>query len=592
MPLFPIINETKSYQQVTDAFLGYNHNLKTENGEFFDMENLTSSFFPVLSPRGPRGVYAAPTSPQGLIDKDTLCYVDGSYFVMDNYRVDMGLSTDAADCPKTLISMGAYVIILPDKKYINTKDLTDFGSIEASVTTATTVTFSLCSVDGAEYSNAVASDSAPENPSNLDYWIDTGSTPHALKQWNETSSMWITIATTYVKISATGIGTPFAQHDGVSLSGITKPSVSGLNGTTVLWAQGEDYIVVTGILDAVETQDEPITISRTMPYMDYITESNNRLWGCRYGVARNGEVVNEIYACKLGDFKNWDCFMGISTDSYVASCGTDGQFTGAVTHLGYPIFFKENYLHKIYGAVPANFQIQTTACRGAQRGCSRSLCIVNEVLYYKSRSAVCAYDGSLPVEISKALGDEAYSDAVAGGIGNKYYVAMKDTADVWHLFVRDTVRGLWHKEDGVHPSAFCASRGELYFIDETDKKIKTILGGGTQDTEPVHWFAETGEIGILEASGSYSAWKIDHKYISRLVIRMSLPVGSKVSFYIQHDSYGEWEHAFTMRGTSLRSFSVSIRPKRCDHFRLRIVGEGDAKIYSFVGNIEQGSDLH
>jgi cell division protease FtsH len=34
---------------------------------------------------------------------------------------------------------------------------------------------------------------------------------------------------------------------------------------------------------------------------------------------------------------------------------------------------------------------------------------LNEVLYYKSRTGVCAYDGSLPVEISSALGNVSYA---------------------------------------------------------------------------------------------------------------------------------------------------------------------------------------
>ena len=46
-----------------------------------------------------------------------------------------------------------------------------------------------------------------------------------------------------------------------------------------------------------------------------------------------------------------------------------------------------------------------------------------------------------------------------------------------------------------------------------------------------------------------------------------------------------------MTGSSLRSFSMPIRPKRCDHLRLRIVGEGDAKIYSITKTVEKGSDV-
>ena len=89
----PILNEIPTSRDMLDTFLGYNHNLRIGNGEFFDMENMTSSHYPILSPRGKRGVYLSPDNPQGLIAKDTLCFVDGTDFVMNEYRVDMGLST-------------------------------------------------------------------------------------------------------------------------------------------------------------------------------------------------------------------------------------------------------------------------------------------------------------------------------------------------------------------------------------------------------------------------------------------------------------------------------------------------------------------
>ena len=77
--------------------------------------------------------------------------MDGSEFVMGQQRVDMGLSVAAEDCPKQMVSMGAYVIIMPDKKYINTKDLTDFGNMEAEVKTQAAVSFTLCKLDGTDY---------------------------------------------------------------------------------------------------------------------------------------------------------------------------------------------------------------------------------------------------------------------------------------------------------------------------------------------------------------------------------------------------------------------------------------------------------
>jgi hypothetical protein len=502
--------------------------------------------------------------------------VDGGNFIMDEYKVYMELD----DTPKTLISMGAYVIILPDKKYINTADLSDYGSIEASVSTTTTVTFSLCKLDGAEYGDIVIQDTEPTATDKL--WLDTSSTPNGLKQYSETSGMWVSIATTYVKIAATGIGRPFEVGDGVTISGIVSPKLTDLNNSMLIQAKGDDYIVVTGIIDEVLEQAEAVTVKRQMPLMDFVIESGNRLWGCRYGLDNNDNVVNEIYASKLGDFKNWNCFAGISTDSYAATVGTDGQFTGAITHLGYPLFFKETCMHKVYGNFPANFQILTTACRGVQKGCGRSLAIVNETLYYKARSAVCAYDGSLPVEMSAALGDVTYSDAVAGSLGNKYYISMKDAGGKYNLFVYDTLRGMWHREDDTQAVEFCNCRGDLYFIDYADKQIKTVRGTGVPDPTKIKWEAVTGIIGTDSP---------DKKYISRLDVRLSLTYGSRVFFFIQYDSTSGWEQLSTMVGTTVKSFPVSIKPKRCDHLRLKIVGEGDAKIFSICKTIEQGSDI-
>jgi len=573
-----MMKELNVARTMIDVFGGYNHNLRISENEFYNMKNLTSDDYPVLSPRKQRGIYAVPSAPSGMIAKDLLCYVDGEDFVMGNQKIAMGLSSEK---PKRLISMGAYVIIMPDKKYINTADIDDVGDIEAAVTTSSAVRFELCKLDGAAYENVTVGGSAPSSPANMDLWIDTGSVPHTLKQYSKTSGEWVSVATTYIKISATGIGKPFSEGDGVTISGVIDEGLSDLNNTMMIAAKGDDFIVVTGILDETMTQEEPIEVKRQMPIMDFIIESGNRLWGCRYGASLGGETVNEIYASKLGDFKNWNCFAGISTDSYAATVGTDGQFTGAIEHLGYPLFFKENCMHKVYGNYPATYQIQTTTCRGVQKGCDKSLAIVNEVLYYKSRSGICVYDGSLPSEISAAFGDESYYDAVGGALGNKYYVSMAGQDGAWNLFVFDSAKGLWHREDDTQAVCFSSCRGDLFYIDYADKQIKSVKGAGVPESEPIEWEAVTGVIGTDSP---------DKKYVSRMDVRMSLVAGSRVSFFAEYDSSGEWEYLFTMNGVKLQTFAVPIKPKRCDHMRLKIVGHGDAKIYSICKFTEWGSD--
>ena len=609
MKYYPTLAEMNTSREWLDTFGGYNHNLRIGEGEFYEMTNLSSDNYPILSPRPKRGIYTTPSIPQGMVAKDSLCYIDGAEFVINEYRIPLGLRVERDEdkkiIPKTLISMGAYVIIMPDKKYINTKNLSDYGDIEASVTTVTDVTFELCTVEGAAYdkNNTKKQATAPEITEAMEkgevaipLWLDISSTPHSLKQYSTSSAQWTSIATTYIKITAAGIGLPFSVYDGVTITGVEGIDDLSSPTSAVIWAKDDrtgdngekisNWIVVKGIIDEYKTQErtKPITIERRMPEMDFVIESENRLWGCRYGEALNGTIVNEIYASKLGDFKNWNCFMEISTDSYVASLGTDGQFTGAITHLGYPIFFKENCMHKVYGNYPANYQIQTTACRGVQKGCDRSLAIVNETLYYKARTGICAYDGSLPAEISSAFGDVVYSNAVAGALGNKYYVCMKDMNDAYHLFAYDTIRGMWHREDSTEVLDFCNCRGDLYYIDWGKYgQIRTIRGTGDVPEEgKIKWGAVTGIMGTDSP---------DKKYISRLEVRMKLDVGARVTFFAEYDSSGDKEYLFSMTGKNLQSFSVPIRPRRCDHLRLHISGEGDAKIYSICKTVEWGSDV-
>lgn len=581
---YPRLQELPTTREMVDVFRGYNHNLRISNGEFFNMKNMTSDYYPVLSPRGKRGVYAKPASPQALTAKETLCYVDGTDFVMGSKRINMGLSTAAADNPKQLVSMGAYVIIMPDKKYINTADTTDFGDIESTYESGGDVEFTLSRVDGNAYEIQYSQPEAPENPTSTTLWVDTSTTPNALKQWSESSAMWVSIATTYVKITSIGIGKHFEVHDGITISGLKEQSeqIADLDGAAIVWDKGDDYIVVVGILDKTETVSSKITFKRTMPIMDFIIESNNRLWGCRYGLDENGELVNRLYASKLGDFKNWNCYMGVSTDSYYANVGTDGYFTGAVTHLGAALFFKENCLHKVFGNFPAEFTVQDTACRGVQYGCSNSLAIVNEILYYKARNAVCAYDGSLPVEVSYALGNERYYDAVGGAHGNKYYISMADGYGNWNLFVYDTAKGLWHREDDLHATHFASYRGEMYCVDAEDRNIITLLGSGEEDEAEVEWMVETGELGVSSP---------DMKYISRITLRMSMEIGAEMNIYAQYDLSDEWVEVCHIRSTNLRSFSIPIRPRRCDFMKLKIEAKGMGKIYAMTKTIEQGSDV-
>lgn len=567
---FPRLNPLKQKAMTIHTFGGLNRTQSAEEGELYRMENLSSDGWPTLMPRRGRKLCET-VSCSGMIAKDALCYVNGKDFVINGFSVDMGLTTGE----KQLVSMGAWVVIFPDKKYINTLDLTQWGSLEAFYTAEGTVQFALCHADGEPISDLTVSQSPPESG----WWLDTEN--NTLKQFSPEAESWVAVDTAYVRISAQGIGKPFSVGDGVTVSGIAATALQNLNTSACIRALGEDFIVIPGILEGSAGQDPDqgaVCVSRTVPEMDFVIEANNRLWGCRYGPDREGNIVNELYACKLGDFKNWQCFSGLSTDSYRVSLGADGPYTGAVTYLGQPVFFRENCLHKVYGSYPAEFRLQTTACRGVQQGSHKSLALVDGALYYKAPEGIFVYDGSLPEKISQKLGESRYHSAVGGGWGSKYYVSMRSRQGECHLFVFDTVRRLWHREDDLSLTHLCACSDRLYGA--TDKEIRILAGEDSR--EQVRWSAQTGPVSVRDPY---------KRYISRIIPRLLLEPGSRLRFLVRYDGKGGWETLGTVTGSGLRSFSLPMGTRRCEFLELRLEGVGQGRLYSLTLIAEQGSEL-
>ena len=640
--LYPKMAEIPTSRDILDKFKGYNHNLRIGDGEFYDMKNLTGDYYPVLSPRKKRGIYLTPNKPNGMCSNTQFCYVDGRDFYIGDQSYDLKLT----DSTKDLISIGANVVVMPDQKYINTVLPSERGTLrngiydipDKDVTTGKTrlaleltnpVFANVVAVirkgqikpNADDYHNKYlieitdygatlykSQSEYVENPyfsGYMWYWksppledgkysikitLIEGDTEH----WNTTlSSIWSATNNGEKLIYVKGITTKLNDY-------AFKVTIDLSKGMLVLQdsssyhvefnAHSDDYLpeLLFGrtenihlpyyLDDATLSVTAPFDISSDIPSMDHIIESSNRLWGCRYGTNNNGDFVNEIYASKLGDFKEWVTVNNISTDSYTVPVGTSGAFTGAINYGGKPIFFKEDCMHRVFGDFPSNYQVQTIMCKGVQEGCSKSLAIVNDVLYYKSRSGICAFDGSLPVEISMQFGDKQYKNAVAGAIGDKYYVSMQDESGKWHMFAYDTIKRLWHREDDTQATQFCNHKGELYYIDYADNNIHTVKGTGVIETEPIPWSAETGILGANTP---------DNKYVSRLDLRMSIARGSELAVYIEYDSMGDWEKIADIEGLTLNTFTIPVQPRRCDHFRLKFVGEGEAKIFSISKVLEE-----
>lgn len=565
----PTLKQGNVSRENVTSFGGYHAGARIAEGEFAAMKNCTGDQFPLIATRRKRGVYAAPQKCNGLLAKDSLCWVDGSKFVMNGYETELHLT----DSPKQLVSMGAYVIIFPDKKYINTADLSDSGNLEAEFTSAGTVKFTPVDGDGKPLIPAYTQPEEPEKPENGALWLDT-SGAGALLQWSAGTGMWVSVDNTLVRISCPNMGVSFRPGDGVQLTGVP----AGVETSGVIADCGRDYVTVPGLLEREASLDTPVTVGRYLPLMDMVLECGNRLWGCRYGLNRAGAVVNEIYASKLGDFRNWNCFQGVSTDSYCVSLGNDGPFTGAVQHLGYPVFFREDCIHRLYGSTPATFRLQTTPCPGVQQGCSRSLARVGQMLYYKSPNGVCAYDGAVPVTVSQKLGVMPCTRAAAGALGDKYYLCIQEEETTGRLWVYDTARGLWHREDDTRVRCFCTCRDDLFFVNGAGQII-SVMGRG-QPEEEIPWMLETGMLGTLTP---------DSKTLTRLNLRLELEQQAKV--WVQYDGDDFWTPVATVYGSAGQCFNLPVAVRRCDRLRLRLEGTGFMRLSCITKTMERGSEV-
>ena len=569
---FPKLKAQAQQRAAVEQFGGLDRRVGHGAGCAENMENMWSGGYPALETRPRRGVMRQLTKPHGIVEKDGLFWVDGTALYVNGAKTELVLS----DSDKQLVSMGAYLLIFPDKKYINTQKLTEYGSMENIQTSTGEVTFTLCYENGESVGSYVTGTYAPKEPGTGDLWMDTDRRVTVLRRYDGGS--WVEVTGVCTKIAATGLGRGFQAGDGVTVSGCGALELNGLH---VLKAAADDWVLIPAMCRALDSQTAAVTVMRTIPEMDFVVEQGNRLWGCKYGIV-DGQAVNEVYACALGDFRNWNSFAGLSTDSYAAARGSDGAFTGAAACMGGVVFFKENCMERIYPAAGGGHQIVTVPCSGVRKGAERTVAVADGVVYYLGNDGVYAFDGSMPVCVSRALGDKRYTGGVAGGESGRYWLSAVDAAGETELLVYDTQKRLWHRQDDTAAVAFARWNGEMTVLCSDGRLLDTSGTLGTAETG-FSWSAESGDLGLYTP---------EHKYLSRLELRLKTAAGSTVKAYVCYDGDNVWEQVGGVSGEvgQTRGAVLQVRPRRCGHLRLKLAGDGPCRVYSAAAVYEKGSD--
>lgn len=608
MYIDPRLNRMQNSRSELRQFGGLNETYACSEAEYQDGVNFSSRDFPALSTRMLRRKMWEVEKLHGIYHLNGLLMVHGTvleYTPDDADEAVVTIEGQLTDTEKQLAGMGTSVLIWPDKKIFDTAT-GSLKNVEAEWS-GIEVTFELCDAEGTTYTIPAGSvgTKLPESglsDGRLYLLAKSDDNPYAgsstLQQYSVSLGAWNEIMLDYCKISCDGIGVNFEQWDTVTLEGVAQVikdnigtdleedkiiyvkdtdsvvvPISGWERATYHWAKytqnrnGVQRVTPDGKNVAVAAEQfDNIRLAREAPDMDYLCENDNRVWGCASG-------ENVIYACKLGDPTNWYSYRGIASDSYAVTVGSDGPFTGAASCMGYALFFKENAMHKVYGSKPSDYQVSNLRCRGVAMNAYKSLCVINETLYYLSAEGVMAWGGSLPEKVSTALARDTTAQtvrAVGGQLDGRYYLYMEDKTGSARLLVYDTEKGMWHEESPSGQEMASTGR-QLYLYDgeamwAVDPSRETDAG---EDAEGM----EAG-LAFDWVSGDMGLDTPDDKTVQRVTIRLDAEAESKVTVSASYDG-GPWENV-GMRHTKEKWQRIDLPfvPHRHDTMRLRLQGTG------------------
>lgn len=334
---------------------------------------------------------------------------------------------------------------------------------------------------------------------------------------------------------------------------------------------------------------EQINVSRTVPDLDGIFVHENRLWGFK---------GNTIYASKLGDPLNFDVFDGLTNDSWQWEMDGTGDIIGGIVYQGYPTFFKEDKVVRIYGDRPSQYRSMDVSAMGIHPGCGKSLAIAGDTLFYVSRNGLAAYKGGYSQDIHDPFGEIKITQAVAGSDGRRYFLSAYYSGQ-WALFVYDTVWNCWFREDNGEISDFACDRGNLYFL-RWMKNAQFLLVDGHAPTPPRTATREPelhSEVVFNDFTGNY--WTAGRGYgnpsrkgTSKIQLRLTMEAGSTLDVWMQFEGGDELLVKQLEAGTGKHSYYLPIIPRRSDNYKIIIRGYGDWTLNSLVREEYSGSDIH
>ncbi len=490
--------ESRTRQQILE-WHGVQYGRTSRDGELKESLNLSAREYPALCQRRGRMPIDGYEAPTAAFAGDQLVVVDGTTLFYGGKAVGTVRAGE-----KQIVQVNSKVCVFPDQVYYDTA--TDrFGTMAEDVT------------------------------------IPAGKCKFTTRELTVTAG----------PAEGKTLEDLFAVNQAVEISGA---SIGENNKTIIVRAVSGNTLTFYADSFTAGDSTADVRLRRKMPELRCVCEAQNRLWGVD---------DTTIWASAWGDpltFYNYD---GSSTDSCAISLGTARQFTGICAYGSNVLIFEENSLIKLMGSEPVDYSLYFYTVPGVQAGSHKSLQVVNEVLYYKGAAGVYAYTGAAPSLTSECFGTRRFDSARAGTDGQRYYISMRDSdSGEWGLWVLDTMRGIWLREDGTHVLDFFRPGGALCFLDDGGGMMEMDRDDGGESR--LEWCAELAPFD----------WTMpERKQYTRLYLQADLDAGAYVKVELREDG-GVWRQVCIQHAEHRKNIALPIAPNRCDRLQVRLSGKG------------------
>jgi uncharacterized secreted protein with C-terminal beta-propeller domain len=204
--------------------------------------------------------------------------------------------------------------------------------------------------------------------------------------------------------------------------------------------------------------------------------------------------------------------------------------------------------------------------------------IINEQLFYKGINGIYVYTGGVPELISQKFGNKRFADAVACSDSEKYYISMRQ-GDTWGLYVYDTQRNIWLREDNTQAVDMTSYNGKVYYINSEGE---------------LYYIDRAKEEPNIEWSATFCTINEtinERKVYSKFHLRLDLSDNSWIAVDMKTNDDFVWKQIYSTHNERAKTVSIPIMPTRCDSIDIRLRGKGKCVVKTFVRELMTGSDV-